>query len=76
MKENVIFINQEEIKSAKQFADEVLLGQVTHGVICYRKNNGDVCYRLFNPEHITYISGLMELTKLHILTERSLDESK
>lgn len=66
MKDNIIYINNNDIESARQFADEVLLGQVAHGVVCYRKNNGDICYRLFNSEHRTYIIGLMERTKIHI----------
>jgi trehalose utilization protein len=61
---NLIKINQTEINSAKEFADLVDKGEISHGIICYRKTNGDICYRVFNPEHKTYLIGLMTRTIL------------
>ncbi len=67
MRENIIHLNQPEIENAQGFADQVANGEVTHGIICYRTVDGNINYRLFNPEHMTYIIGLMERTKMFLM---------
>ena len=68
----IVRINQPEIDSAQEFSELVEKGEVTHGIICYRKKDGTICYRLFNQEHLTYIMGLMSRTivALHNASEK------
>lgn len=48
--------------SLRELADEVDAGGITHMACVYRKNNGDLCYRLVGSEHLTYIIGMLTRT--------------
>ena len=61
-----------DIGMAKDFLSEVESGQVTHGILCYRKSNGDLNWKIFNPDHLTYIIGMMERVKFDL--QRDLAE--
>lgn len=61
-----------DIAHAKEFLSEVELGRVTHGILCYRKSNGDLNWKIFNTDHLTYIIGMMERVKFDL--QRDLAE--
>jgi len=63
----LIRINQDEADAAQEFADLVAGGKVTQGVACYRTQEGDICYLIINPGHLSYIIGLMERTKMYLI---------
>lgn len=64
---DIIKLNQDEADAAQHFADLVAGGKITHAVATYRTADGDLGYCLVSPEHVTYIVGLMERTKIHLL---------
>ena len=63
------FNQQAWVNSAKEFAQEIEAGEVTHAIIAYRSKDGAVNYRTFNADHITYLLGIMERTKYCIQRE-------
>ena len=63
----LIRLNQNEVDAAQEFADLVAGGKITHGMACYRTQEGEIHYLLINPEHLTYIIGLMERSKMYII---------
>lgn len=67
--DNIFRLNQSEVEMAENFLKQVKSGEVTHGFICYRNIHGDINYQLYSHEHLTYIIGLMERTKIAMLTQ-------
>jgi len=63
----LIRLNQSEVDAAQEFADLVAGGKITQGVACYRKEDGDIQFCIINPEHLSYIIGLMERTKMYLI---------
>lgn len=63
----LIKLNQREADAAQEFADLVEGGKITHGMACYRTQEGEIHYLLINSEHLTYIIGLMERSKMYII---------
>ena len=63
----LIRLNQNEVDAAQEFADLVAGGKITHGMACYRTQEGEIHYLLINPKHLTYIIGLMERSKMYII---------
>ena len=63
----LIRLNQDEADAAQEFADLVTGGKITHGMACYRTHEGEIHYLLINPDHLTYIIGLMERSKMYII---------
>lgn len=57
-------INVDEIEMARDFYEKVKSGEVTHGVILYRDKDGTINYQTYNPDHFTYILGLIERSKI------------
>lgn len=45
--------------NAQEFADQVAKGEITHGVMIYRDQEGRVHWRIFNEESSTYVLGLL-----------------
>ena len=68
MRKDITRLNQSEENEALKFYEKVKNGQITQGVCCYRLKNGDIRYFLINSAHLTYIIGLMERIKNHILS--------
>jgi len=64
----IIRLNQSEVEMAESFLSMTKSGEITHGVICYRSKNGDISYKVFSPEHLTYTLGLMERCKIAMST--------
>lgn len=64
---NLIRLNQSEADAAQEFADLVASGKITHGMACYRTQEGGIHYLLINQSHLTYIIGLMERSKMYII---------
>ena len=63
----LIRLNQREVDAAQEFADLVAGGKVTHGMACFRTADGDIQFCIINPEHLSYIIGLMERTKMYLI---------
>jgi hypothetical protein len=63
----LIRLNQSEVDAVQQFADLVAGGKVTHGMACFRTSDGDIQFCIINPEHLSYIIGLMERTKMYLI---------
>ena len=63
----LIRLNQGEADAAQEFADLVAGGKITQGMACYRTHEGEIHYLLINPDHLTYIIGLMERSKMYII---------
>lgn len=71
---NLIRINQDDADAAKEFADRVAMGEITHGVACYRTHDGYLRYIIINPDHLTYILGLMERTKIDLIQDAKYND--
>ena len=71
---NLIRLNQDDADAAKEFADMVASGEITHGVACYRTQEGDLRYIIINPDHLTYIIGLMERTKTYLIQDAKYND--
>lgn len=69
----LIRFNQDEVDAVQKFADLVAGGKITHGMACYRTQEGDIHYLLINPSHLTYIIGLMERSKMYIIDRSTQD---
>lgn len=63
----LIKLNQDEADAAQEFADLVSAGKITQGVACYRTQDGDIQFCIINPDHLSYIIGLMERTKMYLI---------
>ena len=66
----LIRLNQDEadeVKAAQEFADLVAGGKITQGMACYRTQEGEICYLIINPDHLSYIIGLMERAKMYLI---------
>ena len=46
--------------------DEIKDLDVTHAVVCYRKQDGDLCYRILGSNHTTFICGMLDRVKIAI----------
>lgn len=70
----VIYLGTCKGNAAREFADQIDAGEVTHAVIAYRKANGDTCYRLIGEDDLTYLIGMLERTILcmHLNDERTV----
>lgn len=59
----------------KDALEELKAEKITHAVIAYRKDNGDLCYRLYGSEHVTFLIGMLDRIKCELhLDDRNLDE--
>lgn len=68
--DNVVYLkttNEEWRQSLEQMKDT----KITHAVIAYRNENGDLGYLLHGYEDLTYLIGMMERTKIHMHIENS-----
>jgi len=63
----VIKLNKTDHEIIEKFLEEVKAGNVTHGVIAYRCKDGGLEHILINPEHSTYLIGLLERVKMELL---------
>jgi hypothetical protein len=63
----LIRLNQGEVDAVREFADMMTDGKVTHGMACFRTVDGDVQFCIINPNHLSYIIGLMERTKMYLI---------
>ena len=61
--------NEAYVNSAKEFLELIENGEISHAVICYRKADGDLNYRLFNEEHLTYLIGMMARVSFNLQAE-------
>lgn len=57
-------IEKKEVEMAEEFLKKVKSGEVTHGAVFFRDKNGTINYQMYNPDHFTYIMGLMERAKI------------
>ena len=60
-------LTQDDGDAVQEFADLVAGGKITHGMACYRTHKGEIHYLLINPDHLTYIIGLIERSKMYII---------
>lgn len=60
--------------NAQEFADQVKNKEVTHAVMIYRTDDGEVHWRIFNEGSGTYILGL--LARLTFLINQSATVSE
>jgi len=51
------------LREAADMADQ---GDITHAVVAYRTEGGELKYRLIGEEDLTYLIGLLERTKVHM----------
>ena len=51
---------------AREIADEIDAGEITHAAFIYRTTDGAVCYRVLGEDEMTYLVGMIERAKLHI----------
>jgi hypothetical protein len=58
---------------SEEFITLVRSGKVTHAVMCYRLETGQLGYTFLGGEHKTYLVGLIERAK-HELIKRSDNE--
>jgi len=63
----IIKLNRTDHEIIERFLEEVKGGNVTHGVIAYRCKDGGLEHILINPEHSTYLVGLLERVKMELL---------
>jgi hypothetical protein len=63
----VVNIYKSDHGIVEKFLEEVKEGNVTHGVIAYRCKDGSLENILINPEHSTYLVGLLERVKMELL---------
>jgi hypothetical protein len=66
-------MNGDWASNAQEFADTVKRGEVTHGVMIYRDQQGDVHWRVFNSESGTYALGLLSRLS-HLINAYGLKE--
>ena len=63
----VIKFKENDSEAIEEFLESFKRGEITHGVIAYRSTNGDLSYRLINPDHSTYLIGLLERVKMELI---------
>ena len=57
-------VKQSEVEMAVEFYEKVKSGEVTHGAVFFRDKQGNINYQIYNPDHFTYIMGMIERTKI------------
>jgi len=63
----VIKFKEADYTVIDEFVKELKAGNVTHGVIAYRRKDGKLEHILINPEHSTYLIGLLERVKMELI---------
>lgn len=63
MGKKVVPINRAWNDNFQEFITQVERGDITHGVICYRLQNGRIGYRTFNDEELDRLIGILERVK-------------
>lgn len=49
-----------------EMIDELKDDKVTHAVMCYRRDDGDLCYRILGADHTTFLVGMLDRVKMAI----------
>ena len=63
----IINLKEVDYTIIDEFVKELKAGNVTHGVIAYRCKDGGLEHILINPDHSTYLIGLLERVKMELL---------
>lgn len=63
----VVNLNKVDYEPVDTFVEELKAGNITHGVIAYRNREGDLEHILINPDHSTYLIGLLERVKMELM---------
>jgi len=63
----VIKFKENDSEALEEFLESFKRGEITHGVIAYRCKDGGLEHILINPEHSTYLIGLLERVKMELI---------
>jgi hypothetical protein len=63
----IIKLNEPDYSAVDEFVKELKKDNVTHGVIAYRCKDGGLQHILINPDHSTYLIGLLERVKMELI---------
>lgn len=63
----IINLKEPDHSIIDKFVKELKDGNVTHGVIAYRCKDGGLEHILINPDHGTYLIGLLERVKMELV---------
>jgi len=66
MTDKIIPLREDWREGVEVFIENLKNRTITHAVICYRKEDGDLCYQLFGAEHTTYLIGMMDRVKMEL----------
>lgn len=67
---NVEFLANLDSNKLRQLAQWMDEGEITHAIMCYRREDGSLSYMVSGDEHATYCMGMLARTsmQLHLQT--------
>lgn len=63
---SVTYLGTCEGNTLREIADRVDEGTVTHVVVTYRDDKGDICYHIVGNDDLTFIIGMMARTQTQL----------
>lgn len=73
---SIIFLDEVKKQAWEDSVEELKSINITHAVICYRTDSGDLCYRVYGEEHVTFLIGMLDRIKhqIHCLNSVKLND--
>ena len=63
---SIIYLESCNGNDARELAKDLDTGKVTHAVMAFRRENGDLSYHAVGIEDLTYLIGMLERVQMHM----------